>query len=478
MDKQFFEWQPEFDDRWMLIDEAGRKITYREARSFGQTYLSGLKKHALILILTRNAIGSVLFYICALRKGLVPMLLDARADQAACDEIMRSYQPDYVAAPEDMEWKLPAGSQVLGSSFDYNLYDLNKEHGADLHEDLALLLSTSGSTGSPKMVRQSRRNLEMNTKAICDFLRIQESDRAITTLPMHYTYGLSIINTHIYMGASILLTSRSLVEMAFWDFFKAEAATSFGGVPYTYQLLKNLRIHRMALPSLRYMTQAGGKLDREIQKYMTEYAAANGKQFIVMYGQTEATARMTYLPWESAREKLGSIGLAIPYGRVQIEDAEGKRITEPYEKGELIYYGPNVTMGYATERSHLSKGDGRQGRLATGDLAYCDQDGFFYITGRKNRFIKILGNRISLDEAESLLKETFPGADFACTGEDERMDVYFSTDRQTGIHEEQVKEYLSEKLHLFPSLFAVYHILAIPRKVTGKIDYGRLKTCI
>lgn len=317
----------------------------------------------------------------------------------------------------------------------------------------------------------SRQNLQMNTSVIAEYLNISADDRPITTLPMSYTYGLSIINSHIYKGAAVLLTDRSVVEKEFWDFFAAQKATTFGGVPYTFKMLKYLGFLKMQLPSLKVITQAGGKLPIELQETFTKYAAENNRQFIVMYGQTEATARMAYLPWEYAETKRGSIGIVIPKGNFQLEGEDGQVVSEARKEGELIYYGPNVTMGYAYDRASLSVGDENHGRLETGDIACRDEDGFYYITGRKKRFLKLLGKRVSLDETENLLKQAFAGAEFACVGTDDKMQVFYSGN---GVNPQEVVGFLSNQLSLFRKNFQIHQIAEIPRNASGKVLYSEL----
>ena len=238
---------------------------------------------------------------------------------------------------------------------------------------------------------------------------------------MNYTYGLSIINSHLLVGAVLLLTEKALTQKEFWNFFKEAGATSFGGVPYTYEMLDRLRFYRMELPSLRYMTQAGGKLIPELHKKFAEYAEKNGKKFIVMYGQCEATARMGYLPADKAIEKCGSMGIAIPGGRFRLIGLDGSTVTEPYTTGELVYEGDNVTLGYAECGEDLLKGDEQHGVLETGDMAQFDEEGFYYIVGRKKRFLKIYGNRVNLDEIDRMVKGEFLGIDCAAAGVDDHM---------------------------------------------------------
>lgn len=471
----FFQWQPQYDDHLMLVDDRNCQMTYREARIFGEEYFKNMTARALTLIVTENTAASVLIYIHVLRNQLVPMLLDKKTDREQLSVIIEKYRPEYIALPVSVHWYPGKGYKEKWQAGDYAFYERDvseDEEITQLHKDLALLLSTSGSTGSPKFVKISRENLQSNTASIAAYLHITSADRPITTLPMSYTYGLSIINSHLYKGATILLTEYSVMEQKFWDFFKRQKATTFGGVPYTYKMLQFIGFQDMELPSLKVMTQAGGKLSTALQRFFTEYGKKKHCPLIVMYGQTEATARMAYLPWKDADKKQGSIGMAIPGGRLWLEDTEGNVIRDSHKTGELIYRGKNATMGYAVNRQSLTVGDERHGRLATGDLAYRDEDGYYYIAGRKKRFLKLLGNRISLDETESLLARNFPELEFACIGTDAQMKVFYSGEAGD---EKRIGQFLSRKLKLFKKNFTVCKIEAIPRNSSGKILYDQLQ---
>ena len=338
-----------------------------------------------------------------------------------------------------------------------------------LHEDIALLLTTSGSTGSAKMVRQSYKNIDSNAAAIAQYLDIRQTDRPITTLPMSYTYGLSIINSHFLRGCSTIMTRKTLMEKGFWGILKTEAASTFGGVPYVYEMLKKLRFARMDLPSLRILTQAGGKLNSDLAKEFATICADKGIRFFVMYGQTEATARMSYLPCEYAVTKAGSMGIPIPGGQFWLETEDGNVIMDHEIVGELVYRGDNVAMGYAESCMDLCKGDESGGVLKTGDYAKRDADGFYYIVGRKKRFLKLFGNRVNLDEVEDLV--TGLGYSCACTGADDRLRI-FTTNKESLTH---IKSFASNAMDIPPSGLEVIHIARIPRSEAGKILYSELK---
>ena len=268
----------------------------------------------------------------------------------------------------------------------------------------------------------------------------------------------------------MLLTEKGLMQKEFWNFFKDQKATSFGGVPYTYEMLDKLRFYRMELPSLRTMTQAGGKITPELHEKFAAYAHDQGRNFVVMYGAAEATSRMGYLPPEKAVEKKGSMGIPIPRGKFTLIDAEGKEITEPFSTGELVYEGKNVTLGYAECGEDLAKGDERHGKLETGDMAQFDDDGFYYIVGRKKRFLKIYGNRVNLDEIDRLIKGEFE-IEAASSGVDDHMFIFITEENKA----EPVKEFVVGKTKLNPSAFKVITIEEIPKNESGKTLYNELK---
>lgn len=449
-----------------LQDETAKKITYSQLNSEVNALIEAVGKRTLVFCLCENKIGSVTGYAAFIKGKIVPVLLNAHLERGLLNNLLETYRPEFIWAPKDTEAEF-SSFECTYSVEDYSLLKTGYSVKHELYPELALLLTTSGSTGSPKFVRQSYKNLKSNTDSIIKYLELSSTESAITTLPMNYTYGLSIINTHLAVGARLLLTDKGLMQKEFWRLFKEEQATSFGGVPYTYEMLDRLRFQRMDLPSLRYMTQAGGKLTPELHEKFAEYAQQKNIKFIVMYGQCEATARMGYLPPDKAVEKCGSMGVAIPGGRFCIKDGQGNNIDTPYTAGELVYEGDNVTLGYAECIGDLAKGDERNGVLFTGDMAQTDEDGFYYIVGRKKRFLKIYGNRVNLDETERLIKGSFEGLDCACAGVDDHMYI-FITDASKAA---EVKSFAAEKTKLNPIAFKTVVIDAIPKNDAGKTLY-------
>src|SRR6476619_4365758 len=268
--------------------------------------------------------------VAARAAGHVGLPVAAGRDHTA---ILQTYEPDVVIDANGIQHRDQRGRHRL-------------------HPDLALLLSTSGSTGSPKLVRLSHRNLATNTAAIAEYLDIRETDRAATTLPMSYCYGLSVIHSHLLRGAGLILTDRSVVDDEFWDSFRCHRGTTFPGVPHTFDLLDRIGFDGSSVPDLRYVTQAGGRLAPDQVRRFAALGSRHGWDLFVMYGATEATARMAYLPTELAFDNPHCIGVPIPGGEFRIEPTGDGRDGV----GELVYRGPNVMMGYASTPHDLALG--------------------------------------------------------------------------------------------------------------------------
>lgn len=484
----FYEERQELKDRTMLTDDEGGQASYGDLDEFCRRTAGRMKSRSLLFVLCGNSIGSVFSYFAALRNRVVPLLLngsimDDDSRREMLEELLEKYRPEYFALPEktlEMNKDFFKNAQPVWRERGYVCLSLpvnpERQSGEPLHAELALLLTTSGSTGSPKLVRLSYKNLSSNAASIASYLELSRSERPVTTLPMNYTYGLSVINSHALAGATVLLTDKTLFDRGFWEFAGREKATSLAGVPYTYEILKKLDFTENPHPHLKTMTQAGGKLPYALHREFAEYAAENGKKFIVMYGQTEATARMGYLPWQDALSRCGSMGIAVPGGKFRLIEADGREIEEAGVTGELVYEGKNVMMGYAEDRNDLSRGDDCGGILFTGDMAKRDEEGFYYIEGRKKRFLKLYGNRISLDGTERLLKQNFGNCEFACTGNDEGMNIFAAP---AGAEEEPGKEeillFLERKTRLPGRLFRVVMTDKIPRNEAGKVQYKKLE---
>lgn len=453
-------------DRPALITDAGQSISYGQLRLEVERISKLLPQKKLIFLAGRNDVPTVVTYLACLEVGCVPLLLDPDISKAAFTKMLTTYLPAFVFLPT----ALVANYSDLDTNLIESEYSLCRHlegAGPDLHSDLALLLATSGSTGSPKLVRLSRENILSNAKSIVTYLRIDKNERAITSLPFNYSYGMSVLNSHLNAGASISLTNRTFFDPVFWRFMKSSEVTSLAGVPYSYEMLLKLRFDRMVLPALRTMTQAGGKLPAALTKRVAEVCNAKGIRFYTMYGQTEASPRMAYLEPEFLSTKIGSIGRAVPGGALWLEDAQGNRIEQPDQIGELIFSGPNVALGYALSHTDLILGDEWLGVLRTGDLAKQDADGFFFVEGRSSRFLKIFGVRVSLDAVECWYAER--GIVAAAYGYDDHLHVMIEA-FQSSPQDEEAKQ-LAAAMQIHPSALTVSGMHVLPRMNSGKVDY-------
>lgn len=458
-----------FENNVAVITEEGEAVTYRKLSLYCEKLVQNIKKRCLVFNLCSNTLGSLVGYVAFLNNDIVTLMLSDKLDTSLLEHYINTYKPDYLYVPDFAVEKFNQLKTVY-SDIGYSL--LKTEHSQEyvLNNDLALLLTTSGVTGSPKLVRQSYTNIKANTESIVEFLEVSEQERAITTLPMHYTYGLSIINSHLSVGASIVISEKGVMQKDFWQQLNEYRVTSFSGVPYTYEMLDRLKFFRMNLPSLKTLTQAGGKLGSDLHLKFAEYAIENDKKFFVMYGQTEATARMSYLPADKSLQKCGSIGIVIPGGDFYLIDESGNKILNSDTVGELVYSGKNVMLGYANSGEDFGLGNEQQGLLHTGDLAKFDNDGFFYIVGRKKRFLKLFGNRINLDEIEFLIKKEF-SLECACVGKDDNMIIYITDDELS----KKVLGFVSKKTGINSAAFKVRYLNNIPKNEAGKTLYKELE---
>ncbi|MFI7117713.1 AMP-binding protein [Amycolatopsis sp. NPDC049868] len=414
---------------------------------------------------------SVLNYLGAFEAGRAIALIDPALDADVLAGLIERFRPAAVLSAPDAP--APEGYGVSDGH-----WVRESAEGVEPHPHLAVLLPTSGSTGNPKLVRLSRGAIFANADAIAEVLGIDRHEIAPTSLPLHYSYGLSVLNSHLVRGATVVIEPSGVLGRGFWDAVNEHKVTSLAGVPYHYEMLRRLKFDPAKYPTLRTLTQAGGKLrDDLVAQFNDKIREAGGRMF-VMYGQTEAAPRMTTVPAERLAEKLGSAGPALPGGAFAIRREDGSETTHPKIVGEVVYRGPNVMMGYAEDEAGLAAGDEYGGVLATGDLGYLDEDGFLYITGRLKRIGKVFGNRVSLDDLEHAVRSASVGIDVVAAVPAGDKVVLFAElpegDGAKAICKDAAKA-LSERLHLHTSGFDVRPIDTVPLLASGKIDYRSLE---
>jgi len=437
-------------DRPCLVTPQGEQVSYAALATLADGMAAALAPgRQLVFIEGRNTVPSIAAYLGCLRAGHVVHVIDPeRPDEYL--ELARTYRPH---------------AMVRCSESAHEVVHLHQNH-IDLHPDLVILLSTSGSTGSRKLVKLSYRNVQSNTTSIIQYLGLQASDRAVTTLKFHYSFGMSVINTHLAAGGSLVLSTQSLHEPGLLTLCRDWAVTNLSGVPYHFEMLDRMPAGLDTIGSLRLVTQAGGRLAPAIVRKYATLGRAQGWRFFVMYGQTEASPRMSYLPPDLAESNPDSIGIPIPGGSMHIRTDDGELHQTPGREGELVYSGPNVMMGYAHDWNDLAT-DAQLAQLLTGDLVVMDAQGLFRITGRKSRFVKPFGLRVSLDDVEAHLRALDHVVAVVPAG-DERIAVFW---RQPGTAMPDFAGVLAAKYGLPRFVFDALALADLPLLSNGKFDY-------
>jgi len=401
----------------------GREVTFRELKAMGEELVAGIAPRTVRLIKAANTPETVALFAACINYGIVPLMLPEKIDAALYEKLRTTYE------------------------------------GAKVHEDLALLLSTSGSTGSPKLVRTSYANLEADCRAAAEDHRLSKGDVFLVPLPLCYAFGVQVMSACLHSGVTMVLSSKTVMDPGFADLIESSGATHFVGVPYMYEMMDRLDYFSRAFPKLRNLSISGGALGPALRRKYAEWARGAGKVFCEIYGQTETLAYMAKLETSEEPGRVGSIGKASSGGRFSLK-----------EGGELVYEGPIVAMGYATCAEDLLKGDEWKGVRETGDMAMIDADGYVTLTGRSSRFVKIFGNRVSLQEVEDILKDAFPSSSIAATGADNDLHVF-----ATSVSADEVERLLVAKLHFNATVMKVHVLDSLPLNANGKTDYQKLK---
>lgn len=447
----------------------GVRLTYgdlcREVERSAQA-LASLPRPALVFQRTTNRCGSLVAYLACRMLRLPLALVDD--EPRTLQKLVNDYGPTAVLSPSErppLDGYHPHAELPFGYRLDRPAEC--REYPVDLAPELQLLLATSGSTGSTKLVRLSEANLNANAESIVTYLGIGRDDRSIQSLPMQYSYGLSLVNSHLWAGGTVVFSPHSFLRPEFWSDFDGERCTSFAGVPYVYQTLHRLRFDAARHPTLHTLTQAGGALRPDLIEHYHAASLRAGKRFFVMYGQTEATARISYVPPERLGEKLGAIGVPIPGGSMRLE-----RLPHgPSSHEQLVYEGPNVMLGYARSAQDLALGDQLGGVLRTGDLARVDDDGYFRLCGRLKRIAKLYGRRLSLADVEHEVEHEFHVSAAVVEGENQ---IIVFVERAALMGRAAIRRHLAKHLAVPPAAVKVEGVDTIPLTTSGKKDYPAL----
>lgn len=449
-------------DKNIFLLAENKTLTYEEVFHSGNKLFNDNKKE-LVLILCDKDIDTIITYVGALRHNKVPLLLDKNYKQNLINDFISNYAPAYIFCSSNV---LLPGSDYKKSQAGNNsknvIYQRKVPVEYNISDELVLLIPTSGSTGDPKTVRLSAKNVDSCTQSICEYLEFDQHRTAISFLPIHYSYGLSVLHNCIYKRAKYAISKLTMLDKALWDDVKRYQVTDFSGVPFMMKLLRRMQLDPDKIKSLKCITQAGGYLAEAETSYLYKMFSTLNIRYFTMYGQTEASPRISYLAPEFADSKLGTVGTPISCGQTFIHESN-----EKFGIGELGYIGPNVALGYAKNYKELELGDELKGRLLTGDIVEIDSEGFIKIIGRNKRFIKIAGISTNLDKLEKDLNELYDP--IVVIGKDDKLIVLSESDNLPIIKQFFDRQYNFNKAHV-----KVKHIEEIPFNNSGKTDYKLL----
>ena len=462
-----------YSENTAIITKDLEAIKYKElSEKINKFKLKINDSKKLTFLICTNDIEVIIAYLSFLEIKNPLMLIDATLSDKKINELIVAYNPEYIFLNKNSLTnkikKMYSCNFKVNSFYNFKLkklFFIKKR----ISKDLSVLLGTSGTLGNSKYVKLTKVNIIENTKQIIKYLNLKTTDRTITTLPFNYSYGFSIINTHLSAGASIVLNNYSIFESKFWKLFNQSNITNFNGVPFTYEILSKLRFNQFFTKNLNFITQAGGRMASTNLKECLRLSIKNKVNFFTMYGQTEASPRMSYVNLTDNIDKTGSIGKALKGCKFWLEDAKKKKILRPNTVGDLIFKGKNIFKGYAQSYKCLNTLTSIP-VLKTGDIAKFDKEGFFYITGRKKRFIKIYGIRFGLDEMEKALENEFKSR-FYCFGVDNKLTILIEDTKKKNYNIYKVSEFLKIK----QKNIEIKINKSIPKKNNGKIDYLKLQ---
>lgn len=452
-----FEAHPE---RTAILSDSGTSLTYADLYSACLFFRNAIPPRSLILFLADRSVQSLALYYCALSENCVLLPLDEKTPPSVVERFIHFYRPEYIWCRTEQIKNFQCIADTAFIKGDHGLFK-SLYPSVRLHKDLALLLTTSGSTGNPKTVRISYTNLLENTKAILEALSLEDGAIGPTTLPIQYTYGAAICNMHFAVGGTLLVTERTVLDPYFHAFIRENNLTNIQGVPYIHEMLDRVGFYNNLPATLSLVTMGGGQAPKRLQIKMNQILKEHGIRFAALYGQTEGTTMLTKIPdWLEMNEP-GCIGVA----------CKGMKAAVDPNTNELVFSGSSVCMGYAESADDLQKGNENHGILRTGDLARIDERGCIYLTGRIKRIIKLAGIRVNLDDVETIAAEIFGGAECACCGSENAMVVFQSASTDTF----KAKQLLADRLRISQAMFRIEYLEEIPRKGNGKIDYPSLE---
>ena len=434
-----------------IKDDNSNWLTYKDLYQRIQDRLSVLNRldRSLFFVYPSNDIDSVVEIIALLESNHVFCLLDPALTNPSKENLNKRYEPNY----EFLDGRLSKISN-------------NK---VSMHSDLKLLLTTSGSTGNPKLVKLTMENILNNAEAISQSLSISIHDIACGHLALHYAFGFSVITSHLSSGASVRLTNYSFIDSELWKLIRADKVTHLPGVPFNFHIMLKFGLERLKIPSVKSVAQAGGALDLESKKKLYDWMNFNQGKLYIMYGQTEASPRISTLQPEKFIGSPNSVGEPLPGGRIEILDPDKDGV------GEVIYIGPNVMMGYAETKNDLITEDNMRKKLNTGDLGCIDKFNQLVLKGRSKKLTKVFGIRINTDDIEHFLMTHY---DNAVLEKDNKIRIFIGNLDAVSFDKKKqhILNLLKENFSVPIQAYEIVSIDKIPKTERGKTNYRELSS--
>lgn len=449
------------ESKTALISSEGQRVTYGELRVDILHMRESIPERCLMVIVCDNSVATIRFYLAAVAADCVPLLLGTDLYEEYLKNYIHLYQPQFIWMSKSKRKDASNWGRLCYETEQHILIDTGIPKGP-MYEELAILLTTSGSTGNPKTVRISNKNIRENTKAIINALQLEENAIGVTILPMNYTYGMAICNMHMIMGATLIVTDYKVMDPRFLELVRNENITNIQGVPFVHEMLNRLGFYDDIMDSINLVTMGGGRAKAELHEKMNRVFAGKKIRFCAVYGQTEGTTMLTKLPDGKMMNDTECIGTA----------CLGMEAWTDPDTGELIFQGSSVCLGYAEKKEDLALGDVNHGILRTGDLADIDEKGKIYLRGRIRRFIKMAGIRVNLDDIENLVRKNIEGIECACCGSDDHMHVYVTQPNLSNT----IKKLISGQIPVSGIMLSVRYIPEILHNSNGKIDYQKMET--
>ena len=441
----------------VIYDNENRDINFNGLIEIEKFLKKKIKKKSLILFVGDNDSISIAHYLAFFRLGHCQIMIENNITDNSLNDINEKFEPEYIFVNKQRN-KIN-NYKIIKSIDGYNLLQSNQKNQSKINKNLALLISTSGSTGKSKFVKITFENILENTISIRKYLNIKKKDIGVSTLPISYSYGISVINMHLLNENNFVCNKSSILEKKFWELLKKYKVTNFSGVPFSFELLDRINFYKFDMHNIRFITQAGGKLHTNIIAKICNHLKKIKINFFVMYGQTEASPRISYIELKDLIKKPDSVGKVIPGGKI---------ILSKKKLGEIIYYGKNIYRGYANKRNDLEKLSNIK-NLKTGDLGFIDKDGFLFIKGRVNREVKIYGRRINLDIIENFINN-MQEKKYLCIKKDHNLYIVYINI----VDEINIKKKIFKEFKIPGNIIKFKKIDKLPINKNKKISYQKI----